>query len=130
MIASFITQPGLTKAPTFQPAPRPPRRSRRLPAAPVAGVKTPALEAALADAKAGKASNKGAALAYAEFVSPAGDPFVPVAVYVPSSADIAADAADTIFGAVEDATRHARDGVRRAGQADRLAHRLLRRQDR
>jgi len=105
MIASYITQPGLTKPPVFQAgaptgvAPKP-----VVPAAPVAGVKTAALETALADAKAGKASSKGAALAYAEFVSPAGDPFVPVAVYIPASAGVAADAADTIFGAVEDAS--------------------------
>jgi GWxTD domain-containing protein len=101
MIASFITQPGLTKVPSYQAAPV---AKPALPSAPVAGVKTPALEAALADAKAGKAANKGASFAYAEFVSPAGDPFVPVSVYIPSSANIAADAADTIFGAVEDAS--------------------------
>lgn len=101
MLMSFLTQPALTKVPTF-PAGGAPKAA--LPAAPVAGVKTPALESALADAKAGKASNHGAAFAYAEFVSPAGDPFVPVVVYVPSSANIAGDGADTIFGAVEDAT--------------------------
>jgi hypothetical protein len=101
MIASFITQPGLTKVPTYETAAvaRP-----SLPSTPIAGVKSPALEAALADAKAGKASNRGASFSYAEFVSPAGDPFVPVAVYIPSSANLAADAADTIFGAVEDAS--------------------------
>jgi len=103
MIANIITQPGLTKPPTFQAGAPPAAAQPAAAAAPVAGVKTPALEAALADAKAGKASNKGAALTYAEFVSPAGDPFVPVAIYVPSSAGVAADAADTIFGAVEDA---------------------------
>jgi GWxTD domain-containing protein len=101
MIASFITQPGLTKVPTYEAASA---AKPSLPSTPVAGVKTPALEAALAEAKSGKASNKGAAFAYAEFVSPAGDPFVPVAVYIPSSANIAADAADTVFGAVEDAS--------------------------
>jgi len=104
MVASFITQPGLTKVPTYDTPQTAVAAKPAAPAAPVAGIKTPALEAALADAKAGKASNKGAALAYAEFVSPAGDPFVPVAVYVPSSANIAADGADTIFGAVEDAS--------------------------
>jgi GWxTD domain-containing protein len=103
VINSFITQPGLTKVPTYN-TPAAAAKSAALPTAPVAGVKTPALEAALAEAKGGKASNKGAMLAYAEFVSPAGDPFVPVAVYIPSSANIAADAADTIFGAVEDAS--------------------------
>jgi len=103
MITNMITQPQLTKPPVFQAeAPAGPKPA--LPAAPVAGVKTAALEAALGEAKAGKASNRGAALTYAEFVSPAGDPFVPVMVYVPSSAGIAADAADTIFGAVEDAS--------------------------
>jgi GWxTD domain-containing protein len=101
MINSFITQPGLTKVLTYEAAAS---AKPSLPAAPVAGVKTPALEAALADAKAGKVSNKGASLSYAEFVSPAGDPFVPVAVYIPSSSNIAADAADTIFGAIEDAS--------------------------
>jgi hypothetical protein len=70
----------------------------------VAGVKTAALEAALVDARAGKAAGKGATLSYAEFVSPAGESFVPVSVYVPSSAGVGPDAADTIFGAVEDAT--------------------------
>jgi GWxTD domain-containing protein len=105
MITNIITQPALTKAPTFQAGtPAGVAQQPVVPAAPVAGVKTAALETALADAKAGKASSKGAAFSYAEFVSPAGDPFVPVAVYVPSSAGIAADAADTIFGAVEDAS--------------------------
>ena len=102
MVNSFITQPGLTKAPTFQaaapvvPAPPPP--------AAAAGVKTPALEAALVEARGGKGNNHGAALSYAELISPAGEPFVPVIVYVPASAGVAADGADTIFGAIEDAS--------------------------
>jgi GWxTD domain-containing protein len=100
-IASFITQPGLTKPPTFQAAAAAPATP---PPAAVTGVKTAALEAALVEAKGGKGNNHGAALAYAELVSPAGDPFVPVVVYVPASAGVAADGADTIFGAVEDAS--------------------------
>jgi GWxTD domain-containing protein len=103
MITNMITQPQLTKPPAFQ-AEAPAGQKPAAPAVPVAGVKTAALEAALGEAKAGKASNRGAVLTYAEFVSPAGDPFVPVMVYVPASAGIAADAADTIFGAVEDAS--------------------------
>ncbi|HXH39175.1 MAG TPA: GWxTD domain-containing protein, partial [Thermoanaerobaculia bacterium] len=102
VVNSLITQPTLTKAPTFPPAGT--VAVAKLPAAPVAGVKTPALEAALAEAKGGKANSRGGVFDYAEFVSPAGDPFVPVQVYVPSSAGIAADGADTIFGAVEDAS--------------------------
>ncbi|HSY48233.1 MAG TPA: GWxTD domain-containing protein [Thermoanaerobaculia bacterium] len=101
IISGLITQPTLTKAPTFQAGGAAPVAK---PVAPVAGVKTPALEAALAEAKAGKANDHGAAFAYAEFVSPAGDPFVPVQVYVPGSAGVASDGADTIFGAIEDAS--------------------------
>jgi GWxTD domain-containing protein len=103
MIASFITQPALTKAPTFQAAGAAPV----VPPPPVAAattLKTAALEAAVVEAKGGKGNNHGAALAYAELISPAGEPFVPVAVYIPASTGVAADGADTIFGAVEDAS--------------------------
>jgi hypothetical protein len=103
ILTSYLTQPGLTKAPTFPPAGAVAQKPVT-PPPPVAGVKTPALEAALADAKAGKGANHGAVLAYAELLSPAGESFVPVQVYVPASANIAADGVDTIFGAVEDAS--------------------------
>ncbi len=103
ILMSTLTQPTLTQAPTFPVGGAAPKAALPPPVA-VAGVKTPALEGALADAKAGKASNHGAAFSYAEFVSPAGEPFVPVQVYVPSSSAIAADGVDTIFGAVEDAS--------------------------
>lgn len=105
MVASYITQPGLTKAPAFPPAGAATAQKPGLPApVVVAGVKTAALEAALADAKAGKAASRGAILTYAELVSPAGEAFVPVEIYIPSSSAIAIDGADTIFGAVEDAS--------------------------
>ncbi|HEX3069484.1 MAG TPA: GWxTD domain-containing protein, partial [Thermoanaerobaculia bacterium] len=103
MIASFITQPGLTKAPTFQAASAAPVVPPP-PAAAATTLKTAALESAVVEAKGGKGNNHGAALAYAELMSPAGEPFIPVAVYVPASAGVAADGADTIFGAVEDAS--------------------------
>jgi GWxTD domain-containing protein len=100
VLVAAVTQPQLTKPPTYAAvaAPKP-----GLPE-PVVGVKTPALEKALTDAKAGGAAGHGAVLSYAEFVSPAGDPFVPIQVYVPASAAAAAEGADTIFGAIEDAT--------------------------
>ncbi|MGH9420168.1 MAG: GWxTD domain-containing protein, partial [Thermoanaerobaculia bacterium] len=98
-----LTQPGLTKAPAFPPAGAVAQKPAT-PPPPVTGVKTPALEAALADAKAGKGASHGAVLASAELLSPAGESFVPVQVYVPASAGVAADGADTIFGAVEDAS--------------------------
>jgi GWxTD domain-containing protein len=103
VLMSVLTQPTLTKPPTFPQAGAAQKAALPAPVA-VAGVKTPALESALAEAKAGKGVSHGAVLTYAEFVSPAGDPFVPVALYVPSSANIAGDGADTIFGAIEDAS--------------------------
>ncbi len=102
-IESFITQPGLTKAPTFQAAGAAPVAPPPAAAA-ASGLKTAALEAAVVEAKGGKGNNHGAAFAYAELISPAGEPFVPVVVYVPAAAGIAADGADTIFGAIEDAS--------------------------
>lgn len=103
MIASLIRQPGLTKAPTFQ-AGGTVTAAKLPPPAAVASIKTPALEAAIVEAKSGKGNNHGAALAYAELVSPSGEAYVPVVVYVPAAAGVAADGADTIFGAVEDAS--------------------------
>jgi GWxTD domain-containing protein len=67
-------------------------------------LKTPAFVAAVAEAKSGKASmSKGAIISYAEFVSPSGDYYAPVMLYLPKSTGIAADAADTFFLAVDDA---------------------------
>lgn len=100
-IARLITHPNLTLADIDKPlAPPPPPAP---PAAPTT-LKTAAFETAVADAKAGKAQSKGASLTYAQLVSPAGEYFVPVAVYVPKSAGLTADAADTFFLTVDDAS--------------------------
>ncbi|HEV2721439.1 MAG TPA: GWxTD domain-containing protein [Thermoanaerobaculia bacterium] len=70
-----------------------------------ADVKTAAYAAAVADAKSGKAAlGKGAVLTAVEFVSPSGDYYAPVMLYVPKSAGLAADAADTFFWTVDDAS--------------------------
>jgi GWxTD domain-containing protein len=80
------------------------------PAAPVAvappappAVKTAAYAAAIDAAKGGKAVGSGM-IASAEFVSPSGDYYAPVMLFVPRSSGIAADAADTLFWAVDDAS--------------------------
>ncbi len=105
VVASALTQPNLTSVPTQQPQPVPqPAAAPAAPAAPMTNLKTAALETAVADAKAGKAAAKGAVVSYAEFVAPTGDYYVPVSLYIPASAGITADAADTLFGVVEDAT--------------------------
>ncbi len=107
VIAAAITQPSLTKAPSFnQPA-----QAAQQPAAPVTPtaattvpadtLKTAALESAVAQAKGGKAA-KNVSASYAEFVSPTGESYIPLQLYVPSSAGIGPDAADTFFGVVED----------------------------
>src|SRR5258708_4779472 len=48
-------------------------------------------------------TQSAAQVRYAEFVAPSGDDFVPVALTVPKSANLAADAVDTFFGEVRDA---------------------------
>jgi GWxTD domain-containing protein len=98
VIAMNITQPELTKAPTFE-APKPVAVAAA--AAPPEGIHTAALQAAIEAAKGGTQS--AAQVSYAEFVAPTGDDFVPVALTVPKSANLAADAVDTFFGEVRDA---------------------------
>jgi GWxTD domain-containing protein len=101
-IAESITQPNLKTIADLKkqqaPAAPPP------PAAPAApDLKTPAYVAAITDAKAGKGVNKAAVISVAEFVSPSGDYYAPVMLYIPKSAGVAADAADTFFLEVDDA---------------------------
>jgi GWxTD domain-containing protein len=104
VIAATITQPNLTSVPKPQPQPVPQPAAAAAPAAPTNELKTAALETAVADSKAGKGNAKGAVISYAEFVAPSGDYYVPVELYVPASTGLTADAADTVFGSVEDAT--------------------------
>lgn len=82
VILANITQPQLTKAPVFE-APKPVQA-----AAPPAGIHTPALQKAIDDAKAKPAATSPAQVSYAEFLDSLGDYFVPVALTVPTSANI------------------------------------------
>ncbi len=102
-----IVSPTLTSIPAFEQ-----RRPASQPPAPVAapaagaevtGVKTASLQAAVTGAFGGKTEPKQATVTYAEFVAPDGDYYVPLELYVPASAGLTADAADTIFGQVQDA---------------------------
>lgn len=100
-IAAMIVRPEIQSVADInrpQPAPLlvPPP-----PAAPE--LKTAAYAAAVADAKSGKAANKGAIISSAEFVSPSGDYYAPVMLYLPKSTGITADSADTFFYALDDA---------------------------
>ena len=100
IVMSAITQPGLSAIPTYQQQPVAQPVAAAAPAAPSTSLKTAALETAVTDVKP---SNK-AIVSYAEFVAPTGEYYVPLEVYVPASAGLAADAADTFFGVIQDAT--------------------------
>ena len=103
VVMANITQPGLTEPPTYQQQPAPAAQpAAAAPAAPTTNLKTAALETAVTEARSAKPSNK-AIVSYVEFVAPTGDSYVPVELYVPGSAGLAADAADTFFGVIEDA---------------------------
>ena len=73
-------------------------------AVPPAQLKTPALQAAIDDLKAGKSAiNKNVFAVYSELVAPTGEFYVPVELYVPKSSPLTPESADTFFGVVEDA---------------------------
>lgn len=74
-------------------------------AAAITEFKTPVFQTAVDEFKGGSATlNKSALIAYAEFMSPAGEYFVPVQLFVPKAAGLAADSADTFFAIVEDSS--------------------------
>jgi GWxTD domain-containing protein len=106
IIAAEITQPNLTSVPKVQtqtvtvPMPITPRA----PVAPSTTLKTAAFETAVTEAKSAKANPKGAMITYVEFVSPTGEYYVPVSLTVRGSAGLNPEAADTVFGVVEDAS--------------------------
>lgn len=91
---ALIVSPNLTKAPSFETAV----------AAPVApgSLKSAALKAAYDRFKSEQKSSVGDAhLTWGEFVTPDGEGFVPVSLYVPASAGIEAGRKLTFFGVVE-----------------------------
>jgi hypothetical protein len=105
VVTAAITQPNLTSVPSYQQqppqsVPAATQTAPAVPAAPVTTLKTATLETAVTNAK----PSTKALVSYAEFVSPTGDYYVPVGLYVPASAGLAADAADTFFGVIADAT--------------------------
>ena len=102
-VNSYITQPNLTSAPTFE-APAPAPQVVAAPVAPAAtGLTTASLVSAVADLKAAKTSPyKNLSVAYAEMLTPDGEFFVPVQLYIPKEANLTADSVTTFFGVIED----------------------------
>lgn len=70
-----------------------------------AQLKSAALQAAIDDLKAGKSAiNKNIYSSYGELVSPTGEFYVPVQLFIPKSSALTPESADTFFGVVEDAS--------------------------
>jgi GWxTD domain-containing protein len=102
-IAAMIVRPEImTVADINKPQPQPVVAAP--PPPPPPAVKTAAYAAAIDSAKSGKAASNGAIITSAEFVSPSGDYYAPVMLYVPKSSGLGADAADTFFWAIDDAS--------------------------
>ena len=100
---SFIAQPDLRAAPVFTesvaevvPAAAP------VPAAPaLTELKSEAFRAAVEQSRGSNAPSDKIYVSYGEFITPKGEHYVPVQLYVPKSAGLNADAAVTFFGSVE-----------------------------
>jgi len=107
-ITTAIVQPGLTEAPKAAAAVAAPAPVTAVAtatteaAAPALAFKNEALRAAVDDLKAGKSSYKDLYVTYGEFITPQGDYFVPLQLYVPKVAGLAATQDLTFFGMVED----------------------------
>lgn len=111
VVTAALRNPDLKSVPTYttQAAPPPPPPAPMTPAAPAApatSFKTPAYQQAIEEFR--KATNNPYAgklfVQWGEFVTPKGDYYVPVELYVPKSAGLTATNDLTFFGLVEDET--------------------------
>lgn len=107
-VRSYIVSADLTEAPSAQaPAPAAQQLSAPTtpaPAAEIGAFTTASLRAAVDEFKA-LATNPykdKVFVTYTEFVSPTGEYFVPVQLYIPKSANLTADSVTTFFGVIED----------------------------
>lgn len=112
VVTMYVVNPNLTQVPPVVTAETTTTTKKTTttvttttPTAPVAGIKTAALQEAVAAQKGGtSAISKGTSASSGQYVSPSGDFYVPVGILVPKSANPAPDSVDTIFGQVEDAS--------------------------
>ena len=109
-LGQSIVNPNLTRVPSAPPAMTESQSALSKPGAPAApagpgAFKTESLRTAVADMKAAKTNPyKPIDMTYTELLSPAGDYFVPVQLYIPKADGITADQVATFFGTVEDAS--------------------------
>lgn len=105
---SHLTQPNLTELPTYAVTAAP-AAAAAAPAATAAAVTTvnplttEALRGAVASARTATKAPDTLYLTTGEYVTPDGEHFVPVQLWAPKSAGLAADTEVTFFGAVENA---------------------------
>lgn len=103
-ITASIASPDMKEVPKYeQPKPAVPPQVAAKPEAAVDALKTEALKAAVEEVKAGKGTYTKARIAYDEFVTPTGEHYVPVAIYVPKATGMTAETVATFFGVVTDA---------------------------
>lgn len=108
-VSSYVVQPNLTEAPTYTTAAQttqtteqqlPPQQSA--PAA-APGLTTPSLVAAVEQMRGEKATpSRDLSIIHTEMLTPTGEFFVPVQLYIPKSAKLTADSVTTFFGVLED----------------------------
>jgi GWxTD domain-containing protein len=110
-LALSVVNPNLTQVPAAQPAmtERQPALPKPTAPAPVAAgpgaFKTESLKTAVEQMKTAKTNPyKPINMTYTELLSPNGDYFVPVQLYIPKSAGFTADQVATFFGTIEDST--------------------------
>ena len=111
-LALSIVNPNLTQVPPAAPAmtesqPALSKPAATAPAAPAGpgAFKTESLRTAVAEMKAAKKSPyKQLDMTYTELLSPTGDYFVPLQLYIPKADGITADQVATFFGTIEDAS--------------------------
>lgn len=108
VIQKMIVRPDLTAVPaaTAAPAAAAPVAAAPAPAGPMTALTTAALATAVNEFKAAAKNpydNQGFATS-GEYVTPSGETFVPVMLYLPKSAGLSGDQQVTFFGVVEDAS--------------------------
>ena len=107
-LTSYLTQPNLTEVPAA--VTQVPAATAQLPAptpaspAVMTAFKTESLRTAVTEFKSAKTNpyNNKVAVTFTELVSPAGEFYVPVQLYIPKSAGLTAESVTTFFGVVED----------------------------
>ncbi|HKR65117.1 MAG TPA: GWxTD domain-containing protein [Thermoanaerobaculia bacterium] len=98
---SYIAQPDLKSVPVFD-TPKPAAAAVVTAPAPMdTELKTDAFRTAVEQARAASKPPENLFVSYGEFITPKGEHFVPVQIYVPKSAGLAANTPVTFFGSVE-----------------------------